>query len=46
MKEFVYRFRATKSLWEFKELENQDVYCASLGELNHPMEHYFWDKYF
>jgi len=45
MKKFVYRFRPTKSLWEFKELENQVVYCASLPELNDPMEGFkdmFW----
>lgn len=45
MKEFVYRFRPTKSLWEFNELENQVVYCASLAQLNDPMEGFkdmFW----
>jgi hypothetical protein len=45
MSEFVYRFRPTKSLWKFNELENQEVYCASLGELNDPMEGFkdlFW----
>jgi hypothetical protein len=45
MSESVYRFRPTKSLWEFNELENQEVYCASLGELNDPMEGFkdmFW----
>lgn len=45
MKEFVYRFRPTKSLREFRELEDQVVYCASLAQLNDPMEGFkdmFW----
>ena len=38
MKKEFYRFRSLKSLFEFKELENQEIYFASPEELNDPME--------
>ena len=33
-----YRLRSLKSIFEYKELENQEIYFASLDELNDPME--------
>ncbi len=33
-----YRFRSLKSLFEFEELEKQEIYFASPTELNDPME--------
>jgi hypothetical protein len=38
MKKEFYRLRNLKSLFEFKELENQEIYFASPEELNDPME--------
>ena len=38
MAEQFYRFRSLKSLFEYKELENQTIYFASPEELNDPME--------
>ena len=35
-----YRFRKTKSIFEFKELEKGEIYFASKEELNDPMEGY------
>jgi hypothetical protein len=37
---FLYRFRSCKTLFEFKELERLQIYLASAGELNDPMEGY------
>ncbi|MGA9046520.1 MAG: DUF2971 domain-containing protein [Sulfuricurvum sp.] len=40
-----YRFRSCKSIFEFEELQNQEIYFASQEELNDPMEGYrdiFW----
>ena len=35
----MYRFRSVESLiGKYKELENQQIYCASLDELNDPLE--------
>ncbi|BBH53736.1 DUF2971 domain-containing protein [Fluviispira sanaruensis] len=36
----VYRFRSAKSIFEHKELENQEVYFSSIEELNDPIEEY------
>lgn len=33
-----YRFRTLKNIFEYKELENQEIYFASNEELNDPME--------
>lgn len=33
-----YRLRSLKSIFKYKELENQEIYFASLDELNDPME--------
>lgn len=33
-----YRFRSTNALFKHKELENQEIYFASIDELNDPME--------
>lgn len=38
MAKLFYRFRNTKSIFEHKELENQEIYFASIEELNDPME--------
>lgn len=35
-----YRFRTLKHIFEYKELENQEIYFASPEELNDPMEAY------
>jgi hypothetical protein len=40
MPDYLYKFRPTKSLFEFKELEEQEFYFATLKELNDPMEGY------
>ena len=37
-KKMFYRLRSLKSIFEYKELENQEIYFASLDELNDPME--------
>lgn len=37
---FFYRFRTLKNIFEYKELENQEIYFASPEELNDPMEAY------
>lgn len=37
-KKIFYRLRSLKSIFEYKELENQEIYFASLDELNDPME--------
>jgi len=44
MTNFLYRFRGNV-LGEFKELENQEIFCSSLQDLNDPMEGFkdmFW----
>ncbi|TLD87247.1 hypothetical protein [Helicobacter sp. MIT 05-5294] len=33
-----YRLRSLKSIFEYKELENQEIYFAPLDELSDPME--------
>lgn len=33
-----YRFRSTTALFEFQELENQEIYFAPIDKLNDPME--------
>lgn len=41
----MYRFRSIKSLIDFQELENQEIYFAPQNELNDPMEGFqdiFW----
>ncbi|WP_141736477.1 DUF2971 domain-containing protein [Oligoflexus tunisiensis] len=46
MSEFIYRLRPTKSLFDREELEKQQIYFASLEQLNDPMEGYrdiFWE---
>lgn len=35
---YLYRFRPTKSLFEFNELENQEIYFASPQQFNDPLE--------
>lgn len=35
-----YRFRTLKNIFEYKELENLEIYFASTDELNDPMEAY------
>ena len=47
MKEtYIYRYRPTKSiLGEFQELEKQEIYFASINELNDPMEGYIMPFY-
>ena len=45
MSKLFYRFRKTQNIFDFKELENQEIYFASNKELNDPMEGYkdfFW----
>lgn len=37
---FFYRFRTLKNIFEYKELENLEIYFASNEELNDPMEAY------
>ncbi|MDO9208873.1 MAG: DUF2971 domain-containing protein [Sulfuricurvum sp.] len=40
-----YRFRSLKSIFEFEELQKQEIYFASTEQLNDPMEGYrdiFW----
>lgn len=37
-KKMFYRLRSLKSIFEYKELENQEIYFASIDELNDPME--------
>ncbi|MBD5259419.1 MAG: DUF2971 domain-containing protein [Bacteroides sp.] len=37
-KKMFYRLRSLKSIFEYKELENQEIYLASIEELNDPME--------
>ena len=42
----MYRFRSIQKLFDFKELENQEIYFSSPKELNDPAEGYFeiyWD---
>ena len=41
----IYRYRSMKSLLEFKELENQEIYLAKPEELNDPMEGMYWGFY-
>ena len=38
--QLLYRFRKLKHIFEYKELENQEIYFASNEELNDPMEAY------
>ncbi|MCI6474436.1 MAG: DUF2971 domain-containing protein [Mucispirillum sp.] len=38
--QFFYRFRTLKNIFEYKELENLEIYFASNEELNDPMEAY------
>lgn len=38
MPKLFYRFRKTQNIFDFKELENQEIYFASNEELNDPME--------
>ena len=42
----MYRFRSVENLiGDYQELEKQQIYCASLDELNDPLEGkmiYFW----
>jgi len=38
MSKLFYRFRKTQNIFDFKELENQEIYFASNKELNDPME--------
>lgn len=38
--QLLYRFRKLKHIFEYKELENQEIYFASPEELNDPMEYY------
>lgn len=38
MSKLFYRFRKTQNIFDFKELENQEIYFASNEELNDPME--------
>lgn len=38
--QFFYRFRKLKHIFEYKELENLEIYFASNEELNDPMEAY------
>lgn len=40
MTDFLYKFRSTEKFFEYKELENQELYFVSLKELNDPMEGY------
>lgn len=42
---YIYRYRSMKSLLEFKELENQEIYLARPEELNDPMEGMYWGFY-
>lgn len=52
----MYRFRSIQKLFDFKELENQEIYFSSPKELNDPAEGYFeiywngdiilWKKFF
>lgn len=37
---YFYRFRKLKHIFEYKELENLEIYFASPEELNDPMEYY------
>ena len=37
---YFYRFRKLKHIFEYKELENLEIYFASNEELNDPMEAY------
>lgn len=37
---YFYRFRTLKNIFEYKELENQEIYFATPEELNDPMEAY------
>ena len=41
----IYRYRSMKSLLDFKELENQEIYLAKPEELNDPMEGMYWGFY-
>ena len=38
--QFFYRFRTLKNIFEYKELENLEIYFATPEELNDPMEAY------
>ena len=38
MSKLFYRFRKTQNIFDFKELENQEIYFASNEELNDPIE--------
>lgn len=38
--QLLYRFRKLKHIFEYKELENQEIYFASPEELNDPLEYY------
>lgn len=38
MSKLFYRFRKTQSIFEYQELEKQEIYFASMEELNDPME--------
>lgn len=38
--QLLYRYRTLKHIFEFKELEKQEIYFASPEELNDPMEYY------
>ncbi|MBK2266511.1 DUF2971 domain-containing protein [Francisella philomiragia] len=40
MSSLFYRFRKTQSVFDFQELENEEIYFASKEELNDPMEGY------
>jgi hypothetical protein len=40
MKKEFYKLRNLKSLFEFKELENKEIYFASPKELSYPMERF------
>ena len=41
----IYRYRSIKSLLDFKELENQEIYLARPEEFNDPMEGVYWGFY-
>ena len=45
MLDYLYRFRSNITLFEFEELEKQEIYFSSIEELNDPMEGFknvFW----
>jgi len=38
--EYLYRYRSIQKLFEYKELENLEIYFAKPNELNDQMENY------